>query len=79
MVVFVSYICCVLVVDIDECAANPCGVPSVAVSCSNTAGGYSCNCQPGYEFVNSVTCTGESLNMTATLTRHVADLGESGN
>lgn len=32
--------------DIDECAlSNPCGANS---ACSNTAGGYTCMCQPGF-------------------------------
>jgi Calcium-binding EGF domain len=32
-------------VDIDECAANPCGP---FASCQNTAGGFHCECEAGY-------------------------------
>jgi len=40
--------------DVDECGAGlgPCGTNQTAVSCTNTDGSYSCECEPGYEFTD---------------------------
>lgn len=40
--------------DIDECAANPCDVNA---ACLNTNGSYECSCRPGFEG-DGETCTG---------------------
>ena len=40
--------------DIDECAANPCDVNA---ACLNTNGSYECSCRPGFEG-DGTSCTG---------------------
>jgi len=53
------------VVDVDECKGGlgPCGAAAVAVSCTNSAGSYSCVCKPGYHFTNGA-CRGISHSDT---------------
>ena len=43
--------------DINECANEPCG--DIA-QCSNTAGSYSCICDPGYTWTGTI-CAGDHM------------------
>lgn len=46
-------------IDIDECEAQPCGPAS---TCSNTPGGFHCECQPGYVGAPPrIQCKGEQV------------------
>ena len=47
-----------LLLDIDECATNPCDVNA---ACLNTNGSYECSCRPGFEG-DRETCTGNQHN-----------------
>lgn len=40
--------CCFSFVDVNECADNPCPLLS---ECTNTNGGYNCECANGYKMV----------------------------
>ena len=46
-----------LVLDIDECAGNPCDVNA---ACLNTNGSYECSCRPGFDG-DGRSCTGIRL------------------
>lgn len=45
-------------VDVNECESNVCPAHSV---CGNTAGSYTCACDPGYKMSNGV-CQGKIKN-----------------
>ena len=47
--------------DVDECKGGlgQCGSATVAVSCTNNPGSYTCVCQPGYEYTGG-SCRGMS-------------------
>ena len=48
---------CGVCADVDECAL---GLSECSHDCTNTPGGYFCECDPGYELnANGLTCDGE--------------------
>ena len=49
--------CCAFCVDIDECTEGSSGCNQ---NCTNSIGGYSCTCYPGYQLSgDNHTCNGE--------------------
>ena len=54
-----SLICC-LFTDLDECAtgSHDCQDNSI---CINLPGNYHCQCEPGYQYIDSVGCLGKPL------------------
>ena len=48
-----------LTADVDECTT---GNANCAQTCTNTDGGYKCDCQAGYSVNNDGTCSGDRLS-----------------
>ena len=50
----INTLCCYLLIDINECLN---GTHYCEHNCYNTNGSYVCDCQPGYQLANGLSCS----------------------